>query len=218
MNEESARNLILGKLQNRISDDSRAGSETVDNGQASTTINFSTCESFISTMTRNGAHCQTCATSTDAVNFIQALIIQNQWPEPPVFAPALAGLTKAQELWPGANADVSTSGCVAVSHAYCAIADTGTLVLLSAPNHPTGLNFLPEHHVVLLDSNRIVEKKYDVWNLMRKEGSAAPFTLPPRAINLISGPSRTADIEQTIQLGAHGPRSLTVILVQQAIP
>lgn len=97
---------------------------------------------------------------------------------------------------------------IAVTGAFAGIAETGTLVLLSGPQSPTTLNFLPDVHVVVLRREQIVSHIEDVWVRLRAEGKAMP-----RTVNMITGPSRTADIEQTIQLGAHGPRSLHVILV-----
>jgi len=98
-----------------------------------------------------------------------------------------------------------------ITVAFCGIAETGTLALLSGRQTPTPLNFLVDHFICVLQSTRLVAHLEDAWDLMRSE-------LPglPRALNLITGPSRTADVEQTIQLGAHGPRRLHVILLQEA--
>lgn len=92
--------------------------------------------------------------------------------------------------------------------AFAAVAETGSLVLLSDPASPTTLNFLPDVHIALLRRERIVPCIEDIWELLRTERG-----VPPRAVNFITGPSRTADIEQTIQLGAHGPRRVHVVLL-----
>ncbi len=94
-----------------------------------------------------------------------------------------------------------------VTGAFAGIAETGTLVLLSDPQSPTTLNFLPDVHVVVLRRAQIARHIEDVWRRLREEVGAMP-----RTVNFITGPSRTADIEQTIQLGAHGPRNLHVIV------
>ncbi len=96
-----------------------------------------------------------------------------------------------------------------VTAAFAGIAETGTLVLLSDAQSPTTLNFLPDVHVVVLRREQIVRRIEDVWQRLRDEVAGMP-----RTVNFITGPSRTADIEQTIQLGAHGPRSLHVILIE----
>lgn len=99
---------------------------------------------------------------------------------------------------------------VAISHAYGAAAETGTLVLLSGPNNPTTLNFLPDNHIVVVASDAVAGDYESVLAALRDQFGAEGL---PRAVNLVTGPSRSADIEQTLILGAHGPRRLHVILV-----
>lgn len=94
-----------------------------------------------------------------------------------------------------------------VTGALAGIAETGTLMLASGSGRPTTLNFMPDNHIVVLRVGRIVGPYEDAWDLLRQEGAM------PRTINLITGPSRTGDIEQKIQLGAHGPRRLHILLV-----
>ena len=96
---------------------------------------------------------------------------------------------------------------VSVTPCFAAVAETGSLVLLSGPDSPTSLNFLPELHIVLVHPDQLVRNVEDVWPRLRAEGA------PPRAVNFITGPSKTADIEQTFEYGAHGPRSLNVIYI-----
>ncbi|MGC2854702.1 LutC/YkgG family protein [Novispirillum sp. DQ9] len=98
---------------------------------------------------------------------------------------------------------------VGVSAAFAGIAETGTLLLVSGPETPTSLNFLPDVHVVAVAASDIGGTYEDAWARLR---TRFPQTLP-RTVNLITGPSRTGDIEQTIQLGAHGPRRLHIVLV-----
>ena len=89
------------------------------------------------------------------------------------------------------------------------LAGTGTLLLASGPDHPTTLNFLPETHVVMLRASQIAGPYEDIWDKVRATfGSDLPRTL-----NFVTGPSRSADIEQTLQLGAHGPRRLHIVIV-----
>ena len=97
-----------------------------------------------------------------------------------------------------------------VSHAFAGVAETGTLVMTASPDNPTTLNFLPDNHVVVLDARDIRgDFETAIANLREKYGEGAL----PRVVNMITGPSRSADIEQTLILGAHGPRRLHVIVV-----
>jgi L-lactate dehydrogenase complex protein LldG len=100
---------------------------------------------------------------------------------------------------------------VSLTPCHAAIAETGTLMLISGAQTPTTLNFLPETHIVVVRRNQVVATYEDGWDRLRA-GKAAEA--PPRAVNFITGPSRTADIEQHIELGAHGPRRLHIVLVE----
>jgi len=97
-----------------------------------------------------------------------------------------------------------------VSHASAAVAETGTLVLTSGPDNPTTLNFLPDVHIVVVDAADIASDFETVMARLRERYGTGTM---PRTVNMITGPSRSADIEQTLLLGAHGPRKLHVIVV-----
>jgi L-lactate dehydrogenase complex protein LldG len=106
---------------------------------------------------------------------------------------------------------------VSLTPCLAGIAETGTLMLASGPGTPTTLNFLPDTHIVVLHAGQIVASYEDGWDLLRvRTQDGAPAL--PRTVNLITGPSRTGDIEQRIQLGAHGPRRLHIVLVEDAPP
>lgn len=99
---------------------------------------------------------------------------------------------------------------VTMSRARAAAAETGTLFLTSGEENPTTLNFLPDTHIAVIRAKDILGSYEDAWNALRKIYGARTL---PRTVNLVSGPSRTADIEQIIVMGAHGPRRLHVIIV-----
>ena len=98
----------------------------------------------------------------------------------------------------------------AVSHADCGVAETGTLALTSGPENPTTLNFLPDNHIVVLDAADVVGDYETFWSRLRERLGKGAM---PRTVNWVTGPSRSADIEQTMFLGAHGPRRLHIVLV-----
>ena len=105
---------------------------------------------------------------------------------------------------------------VSVQHAFAGIAETGTLMLPSAPERPTTLNLLADTAIVVLRASRVVGPYEDAWDLLRRERGIDPATggFMPRNVMLVTGPSRSADIEQTLELGAHGPRQLHLVLVE----
>jgi L-lactate dehydrogenase complex protein LldG len=106
------------------------------------------------------------------------------------------------------------SDMVSVQHGYAGIAETGTLMLPAAPERPTTLNLLPDTAIVVLRTSRMVGAYEEAWDLLRAERQD-PVTggFMPRNVMLVTGPSRSADIESVLELGAHGPRRLHVVLV-----
>jgi L-lactate dehydrogenase complex protein LldG len=124
--------------------------------------------------------------------------------------PALAPADWQNTMLEIHNGPATDQDAVGLTTAYAGIAETGTLMLLSGPQTPTTLAFLPETSLVALSVERIVRAYEDGFALLRQEHGALP-----RSINFITGPSRSGDIEQTLQLGAHGPRRLCVLLVDE---
>lgn len=115
--------------------------------------------------------------------------------------------------WQGAGLAVETRkanahDAVGITGCFCALAETGTLLQLSASGRPASTSLLPATHVAVLPAQRIVATMEDAWELLRRERATLP-----RAANFISGPSRTADIEQTLVLGAHGPCRVHIVIV-----
>jgi L-lactate dehydrogenase complex protein LldG len=99
---------------------------------------------------------------------------------------------------------------VGLSHALAGVAESGTLVLTSGRENPTTINFLPETHVVVLRAADIAGDYETVWARLRASHGKGYL---PRTVNFVTGPSRSADIEQTLLLGAHGPRRLHILVV-----
>jgi L-lactate dehydrogenase complex protein LldG len=123
------------------------------------------------------------------------------WPSLPALDWAGAGI--AVEARAAIDADL-----IGITGAFAGIAETGTLMTVSGAGTPGSVSLLPETHIAILEAHRIVAHMEDAWNLMRAE-----LGRPPRAVNFISGPSRTGDIEQTIVIGAHGPYRVHIIVV-----
>ncbi len=126
--------------------------------------------------------------------------------------PGLEGLAwNEQPLLKVESGRARLEDATSVTAALAGVAETGTLMLASGPTAPTTLNFLPENHIVVLKASQVVGPYEDAWDRLRAANGEGRL---PRTVNFITGPSRTGDIEQTIQMGAHGPRRLHVILVE----
>ena len=140
---------------------------------------------------------------------VAAYLAQGALGNEAVVTPELAGLMWAESVLsvrPGGAVDADQVG---ISGCFCAVAETGTLMLLSGVDTPATVSLLPETHIAVVPTSRIVTTMEDAFALLRAECGTVP-----RAINFISGPSRTGDIEQTIVLGAHGPCRVHIVLVQ----
>lgn len=135
-------------------------------------------------------------------------LIQHNLPAAVRAAPELAGLSwDRRPSLTVASGRAQADDLASVTGAHAAVAETGTLMLTSGSDRPTTLNFLPDTHIVVLEADQVVGSYEDGWDRLRALGAL------PRTVNFITGPSRTGDIEQTIQLGAHGPRRLHILLV-----
>ena len=129
---------------------------------------------------------------------------------------AIAWQTLGNMNWSEADLQVEfrrprNEDLVGITGVFCAVAETGSLMLMSGTETWSSAGLLPETHIAIVPASRIVAHMEDAFALARAEGVDMP-----RAINFISGPSRTGDIEQTIVLGAHGPYRVHVILVRGA--
>ena len=119
--------------------------------------------------------------------------------------------TLAKTGWAAAGLSIeprsaTATDLVGITGAFCAIAETGTLMLLSGPETPATVSLLPETHIAIVPIASIVATMEDGWTRLRAHSTM------PRAVNFVSGPSRTADIEQTVTLGAHGPYRVLIVL------
>jgi L-lactate dehydrogenase complex protein LldG len=124
-------------------------------------------------------------------------ITQLDWASQPLLATSVGG--------------TDGSHPTSVTGAFAGVAETGTLALASGAPAPTLLNFLPETHIVVVDAKDLAGSYEELWAKLKEQYGAEM----PRALNLVTGPSRSGDIEQTILMGAHGPKRLHIILVDE---
>lgn len=115
--------------------------------------------------------------------------------------------------WPSSLVVENRAGlsddAVCLTDASAGISETGSLVFFSSSERPAGLNFLPETHIAVLHTRDIVRHIEDIWP------KARALAVWPRAVNIVSGPSRTADVAQIIVRPAHGPKSLHILMLEE---
>ncbi|TFH29164.1 MAG: hypothetical protein E4G97_07670 [Deltaproteobacteria bacterium] len=123
----------------------------------------------------------------------------------PVYCPGVTPIERAvQTLFTNRVSDTAAA-TVAVEEVFGAIAETGTLVCSSEGGRAVQAGLLPAHHVAIVRRDRIFDTLDDFF--------AALSGAPPTNLTLVTGPSRTADIELTLAIGVHGPEKLDIILV-----
>lgn len=221
----AARDQILGTIRRSlgVTGDERPRRTAVDNRLAShpsgvlpaRAVKRSRAERiklFVEMAEASAATVATVASAADAPAAIAGFLRDHN------LAPAIRrGADKRlEELpWDRTTLDVTTGrsfgdDAAGVSAALGGVAETGTLILVSGPENPTTLNFLPDNHIVVLDAADIAATYEDVWGVIRTRYGAGVM---PRTVNWITGPSRSADIEQILLMGAHGPRRLHIVLI-----
>ena len=140
-------------------------------------------------------------------------LAQHKLPRVAVAWPGAAGLDWAAQKIAVRPPPARPDDAVGITGVYCAIAETGTLALLSGADTPAPVSLLPETHVAIVPIDRVVAHMEDCFARLRAERKPVP-----RAINFVSGPSRTADIEQTVTVGAHGPYRVLIVLCEDELP
>ena len=212
---------ILGRVRSRLNrnaDNAAAGRAAIDATLAAKTQGprpavdaqkSALVERFIDKSLAYSSTVDRVTTATEAPVAVARYLAGLGLPLQAVLWPALATLD-----WAGAGMRVDPRGAldadlVGITGCFCAIAETGTLMLCGSANAPATVSLLPETHIALVPASRIVPGMEEGFALARQELGQLP-----RAVNFISGPSRTGDIEQTIVLGAHGPYRVHLILIE----
>jgi L-lactate dehydrogenase complex protein LldG len=151
---------------------------------------------------------------------IARYLAENNLPARIKLAPSLSYLNWLSTLMEVSLGTGEATDEVCITSAYAGIAETGTIVTYSSHQNPTTLNFLPPTHIAILNAADITGSYEDVWLKLRSDLGSKDLTVSfmPRTVNLITGPSRTGDIQQTLLLGIHGPQRLHIIIVDEKKP
>ncbi|MEQ8248891.1 MAG: LUD domain-containing protein [Alphaproteobacteria bacterium] len=172
-------------------------------------------EMFVEQITGTHATVARVANESAVPAAVAAYLAQHNLPAAAVLAPDVAGLGWGNQPMLQTRTGVPVeSDQVGVTGAFVAIAETGTLMLTSGPGSPITLNLLPDNHVVVLRRSQITGTLEDAWDALRASRGEGANAMPRTAM-FVSGPSSTADIELTLYLGAHGPRRLHIVLIDE---
>ena len=120
---------------------------------------------------------------------------------------ALAAAKLDVARWDESTLDAAYDLDCGVTDVYAAVAETGSLVIRPAPNHGRALSLIPAIHVAIVEPSNIVPDLIDLLNKIAAEDRAPNITI-------ITGPSKTADIEGSLVTGVHGPGLVQVFLLK----
>jgi len=216
----SAREEILGRMRRRLgrtAENAVSGIAAIDAVLARRTqgprpaLEADLVARFVARAEASSSTVETVAGMEAAPAAVARYLAAHGLPLSAVAWPRLASLD-----WAGAGLQAECRAAhgddlVGITGVFCAVAETGSLVVLSGADTPASNSLLPETHVALVPASCIVAGMEEAWQRLRAECGELP-----RAVNFISGPSRTGDIEQTLVLGAHGPYRVHIVVVRQA--
>lgn len=211
----SSRDLVLGRVRSalvaRSPEDNAALVARMVVGQTWTrpTFDGDDVQRFIEKAKANLSSVETVTTLSDIGDAVDAILAHHDAGRDVSIAPELRYL-RWPEKWTIHFGAGRRRERVAITDATAGIAETGSIVMCSEAGRPAGLNFVPELHVAILHKSDIVHHLEDIWPKVR----AMPVW--PRAVNIISAASRTADVAQIVVRPAHGPKVLHIVLVEDA--
>jgi L-lactate dehydrogenase complex protein LldG len=211
MNETTSKEKVFKSIRNALIDKTDAPFTEVD-FESSVFQDFkeSSEVTFAQEFTRISGKFAYCEDEADMVEKLKYIIYENSSREIFCFDPVLKSLLQEYEIAYKAEPVALMNASIGLTLCECLIARTGSVMVSSRQLSGRRLNVFPEVHVVIASTDQLVGNLRDGFELMKKKYGA---TLPS-AITVISGPSRTADIEKTLVMGAHGPRQLYVLLVE----
>jgi L-lactate dehydrogenase complex protein LldG len=124
---------------------------------------------------------------------------------------------KSQPLLEISSGATDGTDLASVTPVLSGVAETGTLVVHSGAPTPNTLHFLPETHIAVVYRDELVGTYEEAWSALRQKfGTDLSNGAMPRTVSLVTGPSRSADIGKILLMGAHGPKRLHIILVDEA--
>lgn len=171
-------------------------------------------DKFVTKAIELGCTVADCANLTDVPTKVAAYLLeQEQTPDVTLSSdPEMSALP-----WETAGLSVNTNiarealdASTSVTRARAGIVETGAVAVTSGESYPVSLGLLPDRHIIVLNGDDLVGGYEDVWQLARRERDNQGIN---RALIFVGGPSRTADIEATLVMGAHGPRAVHIIIV-----
>ena len=214
MQETTAREQILKKIRS-------ANMEKFENTYSNVDLNSNIYPPitddldiiFAQELNQLDGHFVYCADKEEFLENINRLFEANKLTKVHIKDHSITKLLKDSKVQIVENEERSENIVLSVTRCEALVARLGSVLISSKQESGRGLNFIPDIHVVIANRAQIVETVKEALLLMNSKYEDSL----PSMTTLISGPSRTADIEKTLVLGAHGPRKLIVFLTEEDI-
>ncbi|MBI9039168.1 MAG: LUD domain-containing protein [Bacteroidales bacterium] len=213
MDETTSREKILKKIRNALINKTDKPATPVD---YESNIYLSTDESldlvFAKEFTTIAGKFVYCQNENEFIAILRSLINEEKWEKIFCIDEVLKSFLKHGEIsFTSDEADFKNIK-VGITRCEYLIARLGSVMVSSKQASGRRLNIFPESHIVLAYSSQLVpDIKHALKNIKKKYKDNFPSL-----VSIISGPSRTADIEKTLVMGAHGPRNLYVFLIDNS--
>jgi L-lactate dehydrogenase complex protein LldG len=201
---KSIRNALIEKTDNPFPDIDFESSVFVE-------LKESEDLSFAQEFTRIGGKFAYCEDADDMAEKLKFIIHENKNKNIFCFDQNLRPLLEEHEIAFNDEPKELLNASIGITYCECLVARLGSVVVSSRQLSGRRLNVFPEVHVVVAKTNQLVKDLKSAFDLLKNKYTSGL----PSAITVISGPSRTADIEKTLVMGAHGPKELYVLLVEE---
>ncbi|HEV3258752.1 MAG TPA: lactate utilization protein [Gemmataceae bacterium] len=123
-------------------------------------------------------------------------------------------VSSVQALQPETGREAFFQADLGISGVDYLVAETGSIALLARPGEPRSLSLLPPVHIAVAERSQLVPDLFDLFEALgAHEGEATTQPALPSCVTLVTGPSKTGDIELRLVTGVHGPGELHVILI-----
>lgn len=168
---------------------------------------------FAEALVNAGGKLVYCENHDEFITNLQSFILEKDWPLLWCLDPLLQQILKEGGIPFGSSAEEINEARIGITRCECLIARHGTVMVSSRTSPGRKLIGWPEIHVVAATASQLVpDIRKGLLEIRKKYGEEFPSL-----ITLITGPSRTADIEKTLVMGAHGPKELYVFLIDDTV-
>jgi L-lactate dehydrogenase complex protein LldG len=215
MEESTSREKVLKKIRDGLIDKTEAPYPVIDQeSSVYQEVSEDLDVAFAEQLVKVAGKFVYCENEEDFLATLQSFIIEKEWPVLFCFDPVLQDFLRKGEIPFNGDQSNITEAQIGITRCEYLVARLGTVMVSSKLSPGRKINVFPEIHLVVGYTSQLVPDLKQAFTGMKKR---YPDNYPS-LVSLITGPSRTADIEKTLVMGAHGPKELYVFLIENNEP